>query len=181
MYQTCIINPSRKHRRSERKPPAVLNCAHCTVPICQTFISSVHTSSFSAPLLQTWTFFHSSVCVWLYRPCMLMCVYVWLCTFCHLSVGAVFPQTGHQITAVYYTDRLTHWTIIIPLNHFLSFFSTLVSHSVLLIHLVLKLTHLLCLCCCLWINIICLNQRTRTHSRCLFASPISLSLIYSKS
>lgn len=107
------------------------SCAHCL---------------FSA-WLQTWAFL--SVCVFLCVPVNLDALYVYVCVSlcCHLSGGAVFPRqpspAGHQITAVYYTDRLTHWTIIIPLNHSLSpIFSIPGSHSSLLIHSFTMLEHL---------------------------------------
>lgn len=54
----------------------------------------------------------------------LHCLCVYMCVHCHLSGAAVFTgqlcPAGHQITSIYYTDRLTQWTKIIPLHHSLS-------------------------------------------------------------
>ena len=62
-------------------------------------------------------------CVYLWI-CALLCLCVYVCKHCHLSGAAVFPgqlcPAGHQITSIYYTDRLTQWTKIIPLHHSLS-------------------------------------------------------------
>lgn len=67
------------------------------------------------------------VCVNLHALCMFT-VGVYICVSmcvlpsvrrCRRFPGRSRPA-GHQITAVYYADRLTHWTMIIPLNHSLS-------------------------------------------------------------
>lgn len=52
-----------------------------------------------------------------------VCVYESICFFaiCQEVKCSLDPDPAdHQITAVYYTNRLTQWTTIIPFNHSLS-------------------------------------------------------------
>lgn len=57
-----------------------------------------------------------------YCLCVNTSVYVCVCVLSsHLSGGEVFPgqlhPAGHQIMPIYYTDRLTQWTEVIPCHH----------------------------------------------------------------